>query len=167
MAHPDAETGVSADALRAVMRRLPSPVTVVTTACDGEVRGITIGSFTSASLEPALVTFNVSRKSPMLGLLERAEEFVVHFLRDSQSLMSEHFAVPDRTGQEQFATVEHTLSANGVPLIDGVLARLSCSVEAVYDAGDHAVILGLVRETAELSLGKPLLYFDRGYRSVD
>ncbi|MDX1532507.1 MAG: flavin reductase, partial [Rhodothermales bacterium] len=42
--------GVSGEMLRAVMRRVASPVTIVTAAPGGAKRGATIGSFTSVSL---------------------------------------------------------------------------------------------------------------------
>jgi 3-hydroxy-9,10-secoandrosta-1,3,5(10)-triene-9,17-dione monooxygenase reductase component len=103
----------------------------------------------------------------MLGLLEQSDEFVVHFLEASQTFLSEHFAVPDRTGREQFEEIDHTTSDNGVPLIEGVLARLTCTVESMYDAGDHVLVLGLVRSALDVKKGSPLLYYDRRYLSVD
>lgn len=163
---PGSMTSLSSESLRTVMRRLPSPVTVVTSAVEAEIRGITIGSFASTSLEPALISFNVSRESPMLDLLTRSGMFVVHFLRDSQSSLSERFAVPNLSGTEQFDQVDFALSDTGLPLLDGVLARLSCSVHAMHDAGDHMIVIGLVRESTELEEGQPLLYYDRRYVSV-
>jgi len=159
-------TGISGESLREVMRLLPSPVTVVTAGYNGEIRGITIGSFTSTSLEPALVSFNVSNDSPMLDLLSRSSEFIVHFLKASQDDVSERFAVPDQTGDEQFDGVEYSVSAKGSPLLDGTLARLTCSVHAIYEAGDHAIIVGLVGAADEQEPGRPLIYHDRGYQSV-
>ena len=148
------------------MRRLPSPVTVVTTALEGEIRGITIGSFTSASLEPALVTFNVAWESPMSDLLSRAGRFVVHFLGEMQHDLSERFAVPNLTGEEQFAEIVFEKTEEGIPLLEGVLARLTCAVEAVHDAGDHALFVARVDRIAEGDDGNPLVYYDRRYVTV-
>ncbi|NNE36302.1 MAG: flavin reductase, partial [Rhodothermales bacterium] len=64
------------------MRRVASPVTVVTAGRGDEARGITIGSFTSASLDPPLITFNLSRRARMHSLLPRTDRFVVHVLGD-------------------------------------------------------------------------------------
>ncbi len=157
---------ISGKDLRGIMRRLPSPVTVVTTAFEGEIRGITIGSFTSASLEPALVTFNVAWESPMSDLLSRAGRFVVHFLGETQRDLSERFAVPNLTGEEQFAGVDVRTSEEGLPLLDGVRARLTCTVEAVHDAGDHALFLARVDRITEGEDGNPLVYYDRRYGTV-
>ena len=148
------------------MRRLPAPVTVVTSALDDEMRGITIGSFTSTSLEPALVSFNVSRESPMLSLLDRSRALVVHFLRSDQSSLAEKFALPNLTGEEQFDGVDYERSDDGLPLIGGVITQLRCAVQSIYEAGDHMIVVGLVLDAAELGEGEPLLYYDRRYASV-
>ena len=142
-------------------------MTVVTSAHDGGARGITIGSLVSTSLEPALVSFNVSRDSPMAEMLKDAGEFVVHVLGASQVDLSEHFAEPGLSGEAQFGGVSHSLSEGGMPLIDGVLARLLCCVDAIHEAGDHLIVVGLVYRVQEGEPGEPLLYYDRGYRSVD
>jgi flavin reductase (DIM6/NTAB) family NADH-FMN oxidoreductase RutF len=160
-------TGSSGEALRTVMRRLPAPVTVVTTASGTQRRGITIGSFTSTSIEPALVSFNVSRESPMLDLLAQSGHFVVHFLSEHQRALSDKFAVPNLTGDEQFEGVTFSVATDGLPLLTDVIARLRCSVQAMHDAGDHMIIIGLVHDTTELSSDLPLLYYDRRYVSLD
>ncbi len=148
------------------MRRLPSPVTVITAAADGEKRGITIGSFVSTSLDPALVSFNLSHDTPMLALVGKAARFVVHFLRDDQASLSDWFAIPDRSGQEQFEGVSFRAGPAGVPLLDDVMARLHCSLESVHEAGDHSILVGRVIQIEEVNGGRPLLYFDRSYHSL-
>ncbi|RMF51994.1 MAG: flavin reductase, partial [Bacteroidetes bacterium] len=47
---------IDGEALRGAMRLVPSPVTVVTARSGEAIRGITIGSFTSVSLEPPLIS---------------------------------------------------------------------------------------------------------------
>ncbi len=148
------------------MRRLPSPVTVVTSAVGEDRRGITIGSFTSVSLEPALVSFNLSIETPMLAMIRQSTRFVVHFLKKDQAHVSETFAVPDVTGEEQFADVVVRRSPGGLPILEGVLACMHCTVEALHPTGDHVLVVGRVVEIEELSPGDPLVYFNRGYHSV-
>ena len=46
---------VDPEMLRAVMRHWPTGVTIMTTRDAGQVHGMTVNSFTSVSLEPALV----------------------------------------------------------------------------------------------------------------
>lgn len=161
---PQAITG---EDLRAIMRRVPSPVTVVT-ATDGEqARGVTIGSFTSVSLEPPLISFNVMRDSNMAPVLHAAEEFAVHVLNDGQAHLSNHFAVPDQPAEAQWAAIEHTTNPQGTPVLPGVVGILFCRPTAFHEAGDHFIV---VAEVLEVQAGErevePLLYYFRSYHEV-
>ncbi|GAB5521207.1 MAG: flavin reductase family protein [Rhodothermales bacterium] len=169
MSSPDLTlpTAVSPDALRVVMRSVPSPVTVVTATTGDEVRGMTIGSFTSVSLEPPLISFNVQRIARMSAVLEGASHFSVHILGVDQASLSNHFAIPDVDGIAQFANVLHRVDEHGVPILDDALARLDCVPFAIHPAGDHILMLGEVTHVVEPTEGeKPLLYFDRAYRKI-
>jgi flavin reductase (DIM6/NTAB) family NADH-FMN oxidoreductase RutF len=76
---------VPGDAFRAVMRRVPSPVVVVTAQGPREARGITIGSFTSLALDPPLVSFNVGCGARMHEVMEACDRFAVHVLGEEQT----------------------------------------------------------------------------------
>ena len=157
---------IDGQALRQAMRRVPSPVTVVTAAGADEVRGITIGSFTSVSLAPPLISFNVDHAAQMHDLIVAAERFAVHILADTQAHLSNHFAVKDRSGAEQFASVAYRADTHGTPILEGALAVFHCTRYAVYPAGDHTLILGQVYQIDERAEGAPILYYDRSYRTV-
>lgn len=164
---PDA-SDEAREGLRRAMRRAPSPVSVVT-ASDGrgEIRGITIGSFTSASLSPPLLSFNISREAGIYDLLTRADRFVLHVLHEGQAHLSDRFATPDMPGVEQFRGVDYRVDAQGLPLLTDALATFLCARHAAYDAGDHSILLGRVTDIREAAAGKrPLVYFDRSYRRV-
>ena len=156
------------EALRRVMRQMPSPVSVVTASDgNGEMRGITIGSFTSASLQPPLLSFNISRDAGMYDLLTRADRFALHVLHEGQAHLSDRFAIPDMTGAEQFDALEYTMDAHGAPMLAEAMVVFLCLRHAVYDAGDHSIVLGLVTDIREADAGRrPLVYFDRSYRRV-
>lgn len=167
-AEADWPADVDGEALRRVMRRVPSPVTVVTTAGVDGPRGITIGSFTSVSLDPPLVSFNIDKAAQMHAQLEDAfDRFAVHILTDRQAHLSNHFAVPDLSSEAQFADVDYHLDAYGTPLLRSVIAVLHCDLYACYPAGDHTIVVGEVRAVAYAAeAGRPLLYFNRRYCSV-
>lgn len=169
---PGAERDIPLDedgeALRRIMRQVPSPVSVVT-ASDGEreIRGVTIGSFTSASLRPPLLSFNISRDAGIYDFLTRADRFALHVLHEGQTRLSDRFAAPDTPGAEQFRAIEYEIDAYGVPVLADVMAALLCIRHAVYDAGDHSIVLGLVTDIRKADTDRrPLVYFDRSYRRV-
>ena len=99
------DTPSHGEAFRSAMRRVPAVVTIVTAARGEEIRGITIGSFTSVALEPPLISFNVGKEARMHGVITTASHFAVHLISQQQTHLCEHFATPDLTSAEQFGTV--------------------------------------------------------------
>jgi 3-hydroxy-9,10-secoandrosta-1,3,5(10)-triene-9,17-dione monooxygenase reductase component len=161
---------VEGSVFRTAMRRVPSPIVVVTAegtrAGRTETRGITIGSFTSVALEPPLVSFNVGRESRMYPLMETCTRFVVHVLGEGQSHLAKRFAVPGLSADEQFESVPYTRDAHGTPLLDGVSARLHCIPHDFIEAGDKKLYVGLVVEVDEQPDAGAVLYYKSDYRGV-
>lgn len=159
---------VQGEDLRQVMRRVPSPVVVVTAAEEGERRGITIGSMTSVSLDPPLISFNVHQDAETHDLLLRAGRFAVNILTEEQADLAHHFSIADLLQREQFSGVSFHLDEEGLPLLDEVLAIFTCAVETVHEAGDHTLIIASVDAISRENLtARPLLYFEQTYRTVD
>ena len=152
--------------LRAVMRHVPSPVTIVTFAGPDGARGITIGSFTSVSLVPPLISFNVMRGSSMHNVLLNAKSYAIQILRADQVALSERFAVPEISSEQQFEGVLHRVGIDAVPVIEDVLATILCSSHKVVPAGDHSLFIGEVLEVETVASGKPLIYYQQSYRTI-
>ncbi len=152
--------------LRAVMRHVPSPVTIVTFASPEGAKGITIGSFTSVSLDPPLISFNVMHESSMHDVLLEAENYAVQILREDQVALSERFSIPDQSSKEQFEGVMHHMDGDAMPVLDNVLAILRCRPFNAVSAGDHTLFIGEVLDVTSMSSGKPLLYYQQSYRKV-
>ena len=162
----DMSDNIDGERLRKAMRLVPSPVTVVTTGDANGPRGITIGSFNSVSLDPPLISFNLNREAQMYPVAVAASRFAVHLLGDDQAFLSNHFAIPDLSSEEQFAGMVYRDDDYGVPILEDVLVVFHCTLFAVYEAGDHSIFVGEVVGIEEGKRGKPLLYYDRTYRSV-
>ena len=155
----------SGEALRHVLRAFPSPVVVVTTETDGGPRGATIGSFTSVSLDPPLVSVNVTHGTQLHAALADAEDWAVHLLAADQADVAAHFAVPDLDGEDQLAPFGH-VRGPGPPLLRGSLGVLLCTPHARFEAGDHTVFVGEVTHVVEGAGREPLLYYQQTYRGV-
>jgi len=151
---------------RSAMRRVPSPVVVVTAEGESEARGITIGSFTSVALDPPLVSFNVGRDSRMYGVMETCSRFAVNVLGEGQAHLAKRFAEPGLDGSEQFESVPHTRDAHGPPVLDGVSARLHCTPHDSIGAGDKTLYVGLVVQVDEQPDNGAVLYYKGNYRGV-
>lgn len=138
-------------------------VTVVTTLdSEGHPHGLTVNSFSSVSLEPPLVLVSIDLRNAILGHFISSEWFAINVLAEHQEELSRRFSSPS---ENRFHHVEWTTGSSGVPLLTGVLAQLECSVVRTFEAGDHTVLIGEVHG-AGYREGKPLVFFDSGYRRL-
>lgn len=173
LAADESPTGVDPDTFRNGMSRIPTVVTVVTVpvTTDGAGGGtslpcgVTIGSFASLSLEPPLVSYNLTTNAAIHPLAVEAEHFAVHVLTDKQADLSDRFAHPHLGADDQLDGLDVTFDERGVPLFRPFLVRFHCRLHSVQDGGDHSIITGLVEQIEE-SDGWPLIYYDRSYRSL-
>lgn len=146
---------------RHVLGHYPTGVCVVTASePGGSPVGIVVGSFTSVSLNPPLVAFFPAKTSSSWPRIEAVGTFCVNVLASDQQPLCRQLA----TGAaDKFAGVSHRRSANGSPILDGVVAWIDCSLEAVHEAGDHFIVLGRVRALEVERDGPPLLFFQGRY----
>lgn len=148
--------------LRHAFGAFPTGVTVVTTIDgDGVPRGFTANSFTSVSLEPALVLVCVARSASCFDAFAGATRYAVNVLAAEQRDISAGFA---RSGGDKFAGVAWAPRATGCPVFEGVAAWLDCVMHQVVEAGDHLVLVGRVLDY-EHSAASPLGYCRGAYVS--
>jgi flavin reductase (DIM6/NTAB) family NADH-FMN oxidoreductase RutF len=151
--------------LRALMRRFPHGVAVLTVDAEGERLGLTVASLVSLSLEPPLVGVAVDRQAAMHELLRRAGGFALSLLADGQEWLAQHFArgVPPIAMWHDIASRE---GAAGAPLLVGALGWLECRLIAEHETGDHTLFVGQV---LSLELGEPappLVHVESEYRTL-
>lgn len=150
-------------AFRACLGQFATGVTVITCrAADGHPCGITANSFSSVSLDPPLILWNIAKSSNSLQAYLDAPSFAVHVLAEDQEDLSVHFA---RTDHTLFDGIRHSVSGRGVPLLPDCAAIFECSTYATYDAGDHHIILGEVERMC-WHQARPLLFFRGNYRRL-
>ncbi len=148
---------------RKCLSKFATGVTVVTcTDDDGRPYGITANSFSSVSLRPRLLLWNVAKVSNSLQAFLDAEHFAINILARGQQELSSHFAKSDHT---LFDTVEILRSEENVPLIPGTLACFQCRTFQIHDCGDHYIIIGEVVRF-EARDAEPLVFFGGKYASL-
>jgi flavin reductase (DIM6/NTAB) family NADH-FMN oxidoreductase RutF len=145
---------------REVCGQYATGVAVVTARCDqGRPKGVTVNSFTSVSLDPPLVQFSLDRKASIFPIFQDTTHFVVNVLSSEQRPLSSRFALKS----DAFEEVVYAAGADGCPVLHGCLANLECEKFAVYDGGDHVIILGRVRQLHCAPANEPLLFFRGSY----
>ncbi len=148
---------------RRVLGHYPTGVTVVAGHHDGMTAGLAIGSFFSVSLDPPLIGFCVGSSSQSWAKIAEVGHFVVNVLSDDQGALSGIFA---GKAEDKFEGVAWSPGpGHGSPRIDGCLAHLDCSLEDVYEGGDHVIVVGRVHalDVSGLPDAGPLLFFKGGY----
>jgi flavin reductase (DIM6/NTAB) family NADH-FMN oxidoreductase RutF len=129
----------------------------------GLPHGMTINSFTSVSMDPPLVLICVDKTSNLLSIFEHCGHYGLSFLGHHQQALSHRFA---QRGQDRFDGTPWMPGAHGVPLIPDALAHLECRITSTVTAGDHTVLIAEVI-SADIQSGRPLLYFESGYRRLE
>jgi len=140
-------------------------VAIVTTQHEDEYHGLTVNSFTSVSLSPMLIQFNVARNTNAHRYLHDSGVFVVNILAEDQQLLSTIFS--GAPPAERFRHAEIHESANACPVIEGSLAYIEARLVNIFDAGDHSIFLG---EVVDMRIMRPdaapLLYFKGQYSKL-
>jgi flavin reductase (DIM6/NTAB) family NADH-FMN oxidoreductase RutF len=155
----DAPAGFDPHQFREVCGQYATGVAVITArSADGPV-GVTVNSFSSVSLDPPLVQFSLDRKASVFPVFSDCGHFAVNILSRAQQSLSNTFAVRS----DGFEEVEFAEGAGGCPVFEGCVANLECETFAVYDGGDHVIILGKVRQLQCVPAHEPLLFFRGTY----
>ena len=155
-------------ALRSVLGRFATGITVLTSADGDLVHGMTANAFSSVSLDPPLVLVCVQQGALMLETIAANKAFGVSILSAGQEHLARYFASRARpAGRAQFDAVDWAPGPfTTAPLLSGAVAWLECELQSVHEGGDHLIFVGRV-----LSLGRgaepdALLFFGGNYHRV-
>jgi flavin reductase (DIM6/NTAB) family NADH-FMN oxidoreductase RutF len=148
---------------RRAMGLFATGVTVITVRVGDSVHGMTANAVTSVSLDPLLVLFCVDNRARMAQIIKEARRFAINVLSEQQQMLSSHFSGRSVEGLEvDFVETE------GVPTLSGNLATFVCTLDRIYDGGDHRVIFGRVDAlTRAADALPPLLYYAGTYRQLE
>lgn len=147
--------------LRDTFGAFATGVTVVSINTVQGPEGITVNSFSSVSLDPALVLWSVAKSSARCHLFESASHFAVNVLARDQEDVAMAFA------KEATAFDNHPWNPGDFdsPVLEGCVAGFECRMHACYAGGDHTIILGEILQ-ATLYDRDPLLFHGGGFGSL-
>ncbi|WP_342247021.1 flavin reductase family protein [Pseudomonas sp. OTU5201] len=134
---------IDTNAYKQVMGSFPSGVTVITTLDDdGQVVGLTASAFSSLSMDPALVLFCPNYSSDSYPVLIKSKRFAIHLLSADQRDEAYAFA---KKGKDKAQGIGWTLSELGNPILANATAIIECELWREYEGGDHAILVGAVK----------------------
>lgn len=151
----------TASDLKQAFRQYPQPVVLVTGTNDHGSRGIIVSSFTSLSLTPPLVTFNV--KIPSRALETMQKRFIAHILTHNEDhiTIAKNFSQSDIEYDIARYTTPHTYGMT----LDGC-TRFMCQTTKQIEVADHCIIIGQVNEIQHGRPGYGLVYRNHRFLKV-
>ncbi|HWB87320.1 MAG TPA: flavin reductase family protein [Bryobacteraceae bacterium] len=157
------EAPVTSEEFRRACGRFATGVAVASVIDrEGTPHGLTVSSFTSVSLQPPLILICLGHEVTIIDLFRSATHFGINVLREEQAVLSERFALK---GHDRFDGLEWQRGATGVPLLNGVLATIECTIEQTHTAGDHDIFVGEVMHM-QAAEGRPLIHYASQYRRL-
>lgn len=159
----------TSDTFRLVMGHFATGVTVVTVFDGDKADGITVNALSSVSLDPPLVMVALDRRRHIVPAVRASGRYAVNVLGEGQQHLSDCFAGAElEPGRDVFCGATWRPGETGLPLIDGSIATLECTIVQTVSVGDHDLYIGHVDALAsEVDHPSPLLYFRRRYLRVE
>jgi flavin reductase (DIM6/NTAB) family NADH-FMN oxidoreductase RutF len=125
-------------ALRSAFGAFPSGVVAVAAEVDGRLTGLAASSFTSVSLEPALVSFSIANTSSTWPLLRTSPHLGLSVLADHHDVVCRQLA---GAAEHRFDGLRTTLGDGGAVVLDDAVATFDCTIFREVQAGDHTMVL--------------------------
>jgi flavin reductase (DIM6/NTAB) family NADH-FMN oxidoreductase RutF len=148
--------------LRNALGHFATGITVITAQSEtGEKVGVTVNSFNSLSIDPALILWSLDKRAKSYDIFSSAEYFAVNILASDQMDLSNHFATQQK---DKFAGLHYNKGLGDTPLLNESAANFQCCVKQIIDAGDHWLFIGKVEGFN--SYNKPPLCYYKGSYSM-
>jgi len=125
----------------------------------GRPVALTINSFTSVSLEPALALWCLGNDADLFEDFAASPFFGVSVLRPEQQALADYFA---RAADHAIAADLMVDAAAPAPIFRAALASFACTIVARYPAGDHVILVGEIK-SVHAGDGDALTYFQSRY----
>ena len=149
--------------LREAFGAFPSGVVAVAAEVEGSLVGMAASSFTSVSLEPALVSFSVANTSQTWSSLRRARHLGLTVLADHQDAVCRQLA---GSVERRFQGLEVSITRDGAATLDEGLAMFDCSIYREVEAGDHTLVLLRLHAVEDLGGVSPLVFHRSGFSRI-
>lgn len=150
-------------AFREALSRFPTGVTLITAMEQGRPKAMTVNSFSSVSLEPALILWSLARDSERYRLFREAKTFGVNVLAGDQRDLSTLCARQDDLEASGASWIKRE---SGAVFVEGAIARFDCRTTAVHEAGDHDIIIGQVLDFDTPREAKALVFNRSAYGEI-
>ncbi|HVK92613.1 MAG TPA: flavin reductase [Mycoplana sp.] len=152
---------------RDAMSRYAGHVQIVTTAYEGERRGVTITAACSVSDSPAMVLACLNVSNPRNDIFGKSGHFALNALAADQIELANVFSGRDPSiPGDRFSEGNWTELVTGSPILVGALASFDCRLIEMKVMATHMILFGEVMGLAYGPEKPALIYMDRDYRTL-
>lgn len=167
IASPDSRAAaIDPDAFRMAMRRVSSPVAIVTSMDGDQPVGLTATAICSATTEPPTILVCVNQTAGAVRPIAASRVLAVSFLSEAQHGIARIFSTGGVPAAERFASCAWGRAVTGAPLLRDAVATFDCEVDAIIPSGSHNIYVSRVVDAAFTEAGA-LLYRDGFFRRLD
>jgi flavin reductase (DIM6/NTAB) family NADH-FMN oxidoreductase RutF len=149
--------------LRQAFGCFPSGVTAFCGLLDGVPEGMAASSFTSVSLDPALVSVCVANTSNTWPKLAGLDRLGLSVLAGDHGPVARALAA--KTG-DRFDGVEWTASDSGALFVHGATLWLECAPFKRVEAGDHEIVVLQIVSLAMYPDVAPMVFHCSNFREL-
>lgn len=161
---------VDSTLFKQLLGSFPSGVTVITANHSSNDKtntpfGVTVSAFSSLSLHPPLVLFNLDNHSTSHSILTKTDYVVVNILSERQHELAILFASGNYA--QHWHEIKHQLNEHHIPVLSNTTAHISCRVLQKIEGGDHTIFVGSVIGGQHDADKKPLIYYRGLYHHIE
>ncbi len=127
---------------------------------DGALNAATISWVMQCSFDPPLVLIAIRKPSRTYDLLKTGKVFSLNLLDKKDRRIVRTLERPSRSAGDKLGKVGHVEEDTGAPILRHAFAYTECRVRAIYEPGDHALVVGEVVHAGLRCRGDPLMCAD-------
>lgn len=157
---------VQATDFKNAMSLLSSAVSIVTTAGQSGMHGLTVSAVCSVTDTPPtlLVCMNQSSRSHVHFLENKI--LAVNVLAAEHEQISNAFASSKLSSEQRFALGMWSELETGAPVLTEALVSFDCEIEQIQTVGTHSILICKVVAIQQSQQEQGLIYFNRAYHHV-
>lgn len=150
---------------RNALGQFATGVCVITGQVEGQKPfGMTVNSFASVSLDPALILWSLQKDSECAPLFDKITRFGVNILSEDQQSLSNQYA---KKGEHDLLEGSYRQGSSGVVVLNDAMTQFECEIDAVHEGGDHLILVAKVHAMqSHPAQRNPLVFFAGKYREL-
>ncbi|MFD5179452.1 flavin reductase family protein [Nocardia sp. NPDC058379] len=155
--------GFDVGVLREAFGCFPSGVTAFCAMVDGRPIGMAASSFTSVSLDPALVSVCVGESSTTWPHLANRDTLGLSVLSSAHGPVARALSA---RSSDRFGDIDWIATERGAVFVHGATLWLECAPYAAVPAGDHTIVILRIVALAMRPDIEPMVFHRSGFHGV-